>query len=314
MHDYIGDDNDAYYYLTSDNHIDLNRLPCNENEYKLYTIDEFWADFPYKVGDKVHILFKDKDAEVIKAYWTNNMECMYYDCLYDINHYVTTRAEDLIPIETEPSEADTKDEPINIAEILKDEPKGTKLYCSIFGDAYFDMIKPAMFIQVRTANRNLWVFDKHGRYHNNADVLLFPSRENRDWSTFKVEPEYPTTYEDCCDTLNPSSKQWRHKFLLATTDGYGNVVDCSYKSPYFSKLNALHKLLICRDAWWKVDNNWKPKWKNRQMKRGIVCSYNQITTSTLLSISAILAFRTKEIRDKFLETFRDLIEQCKELL
>ena len=37
---------------------------------------------------------------------------------------------------------------IDIAEILKDEPKGTKLYCKLIGDCKVDSVSPDGTIQV----------------------------------------------------------------------------------------------------------------------------------------------------------------------
>lgn len=73
---------------------------------------------------------------------------------------------------------------INIAEILKNVPIGTKLYSPLFGNVYLKYIGE-MFITVRhhstTAN-----FYHNGRLYNyeGTEPILFPSREMRDWSRF----------------------------------------------------------------------------------------------------------------------------------
>lgn len=73
---------------------------------------------------------------------------------------------------------------INIAEILKNVPIGTKLYSPLFGNVYLAYIGE-MFITVRhhstTAN-----FYHNGRLYNyeGTEPMLFPSREMRDWSKF----------------------------------------------------------------------------------------------------------------------------------
>ena len=77
---------------------------------------------------------------------------------------------------------------INIAEILKDSPKGTKLYSPIFGDVYLKKIRPYLAIIV-TINKGQGDFNEEflydGRYRMNGECMLFPSKENRDWSKFK---------------------------------------------------------------------------------------------------------------------------------
>ena len=71
---------------------------------------------------------------------------------------------------------------MNIAEILKNVPKGTKLYSPAFGDVIFEEIRQD-YIRVRTNNIKR-EFYSDGRYYANGECMLFPSRENRDWATF----------------------------------------------------------------------------------------------------------------------------------
>lgn len=78
-------------------------------------------------------------------------------------------------------------------------------------------------------------------------------------------------------------------------------------------IRALCKLLICRDAWWK-QLGWKPDWKESGVKYAIRVFGNVIKKNDTQLSNYILTFPTKEVRDQFLETFRDLIEEAKELL
>lgn len=80
---------------------------------------------------------------------------------------------------------------MNIASILKDCPKGTKLYCPIFGEVTFDEITSdnKMYpITIRTSNNAVESFTANGRFvsYENGECMLFPSKDNRDWSTFKM--------------------------------------------------------------------------------------------------------------------------------
>lgn len=77
---------------------------------------------------------------------------------------------------------------MNIAEILKDCPKGTKLYSPIFGEVELIEVN-SQEILVQTYNLDNVYFDIEGRFnigYDNTECLLFPSKENRDWSTFKI--------------------------------------------------------------------------------------------------------------------------------
>ena len=81
---------------------------------------------------------------------------------------------------------------INIAEILRDMPKGTKLYSPLFGDVELKEIKeshnnPVVVSTNGFAYSGNQEFDENGVYDNrytNSEPLLFPSKEMRDWSKF----------------------------------------------------------------------------------------------------------------------------------
>lgn len=76
---------------------------------------------------------------------------------------------------------------INIADILDKCTKGTKLYSPIFGDVYLHNIRPHLAIIVNVAKDGICLeeFLYDGRYTVDGECVLFPSKENRDWSTFK---------------------------------------------------------------------------------------------------------------------------------
>lgn len=74
---------------------------------------------------------------------------------------------------------------INIAEILKDKPEGTKLYSPLFGNVYLLGVYNDGLIKVKHHD-GLSIFQNNGRYYNysEAELLLFPSKEMQDWSKF----------------------------------------------------------------------------------------------------------------------------------
>ena len=69
---------------------------------------------------------------------------------------------------------------MNLLEILKNAPKGTKLYSSIFGDVIFVRIKNSKIMV--SYNGIVALFYNNGNYHIDGECVLFPSRENRDWN------------------------------------------------------------------------------------------------------------------------------------
>lgn len=86
---------------------------------------------------------------------------------------------------------------LNLVEILKDCPKGTKLYSPIFGEVKFEEIndynkKGKFTIVVYAFNLHLFAnFTKEGFYfEGTGECTLFPSKEQRDWSKFKPIYEF----------------------------------------------------------------------------------------------------------------------------
>ena len=77
----------------------------------------------------------------------------------------------------------------------------------------------------------------------------------------------------------------------------------------------LQRLLICRDAYWKLAGDWRPDYFNTSQKKFAVRMFeDRILFEVYGAYNSILAFPTMEMRDIFYENFKDLIEACKELL
>lgn len=74
---------------------------------------------------------------------------------------------------------------MNIAEILKNVPKGTKLYSPAFGEVEFSYILKSDLISVKTDNFSV-IFRSNGTLSETGECMLFPSRENRDWNNFYI--------------------------------------------------------------------------------------------------------------------------------
>jgi hypothetical protein len=75
---------------------------------------------------------------------------------------------------------------------------------------------------------------------------------------------------------------------------------------------ALCQLIRYRDAW---NGGWIPDWLNwNQNKYCIVTRDNELDIGMYQHISRIMYFKTPELRNKFLETFKDLLEVAKPLL
>lgn len=79
---------------------------------------------------------------------------------------------------------------LNIAEILKDKPRGTKLYSMIHGKCSFEAVTDEIFkINFCTSKFGLTqsgecTLIKFGNMYDGGECIIFPSKEMRDWSKF----------------------------------------------------------------------------------------------------------------------------------
>ena len=118
-------------------------------------------------------------------------------------------------------------------------------------------------------------------------------------------PKYPNNYEDCVR-------------IAKNIHGYDIHIDVP---AYRELLESFVKLLICRDAYWRIAGDemglgkpWEPDWNNISDKYTIYPVSGEIWLDKGQTINTVLAFPTIEIRDEFYDNFKDLIEECKELL
>ena len=80
---------------------------------------------------------------------------------------------------------------MDLINILKHCPKGTKLYSPIYGDCKLnevDDLKDYEYPIVVDTPRRHYTFTKEGKYIllGNGECCLFPSRDQRDWSKFRL--------------------------------------------------------------------------------------------------------------------------------
>ena len=120
----------------------------------------------------------------------------------------------------------------------------------------------------------------------------------------KKQLQYPKTYEECAQILLERA---------SIRNDIGHKGDL---------LIALQRLLVCRDAYWKIAGKqmglgepWKPDWLNTEQDKFVLYTHNNVICLNRFVLGHnVLAFPTAEMRDAFLENFKELIESCKELL
>lgn len=132
-------------------------------------------------------------------------------------------------------------EKINIAEILEDCPKGAELYSPVCGKCNFSFIQFADSI-IKVSNKTgVYSFAKDGTYTRaiDAECLLFPSKDNRDWSTFRKpfkDGDILTSGSDGCKG-NP--------FIFKQINSFGNA-EC------YCAINCFGELIFNSDNWTSI--------------------------------------------------------------
>lgn len=110
-------------------------------------------------------------------------------------------------------------ENLNLVEILKDCPKGTKLYSTVYGDVelvrvYLDDNTYPIEIKIGEGNDMIYITND-GRLFDDfrGECILFPSKDQRDWSKFKSnKPKFdPKTLQPFDKVLvrNCNADKWK---------------------------------------------------------------------------------------------------------
>lgn len=117
---------------------------------------------------------------------------------------------------------------INLAKILNGKPVNTKLWSPLFGDVYTSSICREDTIIVVNHHAKSSSFYNNGKYfdHAEAEPLLFPSKEMRDWSKFawkKGDVLKNTAYEESVifdGFLNDDYTYFKGKHSLDCSDKF----------------------------------------------------------------------------------------------
>ena len=115
---------------------------------------------------------------------------------------------------------------INIATILKNKPKGTKLYSTVHGKCTFETITDEIFkINFYTSKFGLTqagecTLIKFGNMFDGGECIIFPSKEMRDWSKFA----------------------WKKGDVLVSKHGTKEVIFDSFDDDYYVTFKGKHAL------------------------------------------------------------------------
>lgn len=283
-----GNQEDLQYFINNKGNIDIRYHPIfNNNNYKVFTLEEFLKKYPFKIGDKVIDCYGNS-VTIKSMKWSEEFETMVYD--FDETEHVL-RAEDIKTandIHTKPSKMK------NILAALR---------------KHFETTSKEELEQE---------FEEIKEWSNVGPTV-------EEFRTFyecvNKKPKYPTTYEECCDILSiPPYYNLRYHTYEPR---YNEYTTSNTLLSLQDKLNTLSKLIICRDAYWKIagkqmglDKPWEHVYVALEDNTYFtIQTFNsEIDKNKTSYRNVILAFPTEEMRDTFYENFKNLIEQCKKIL
>ena len=131
----------------------------------------------------------------------------------------------------------------------------------------------------------------------------------------KIENKSARSWKEYCEKMKGKNSYFYNNAIR-------RIVDSQFGSePVLSEfedmkdaetLEAFSKLLRLRKDW---VGEWKPDWTNEdQTKFTIISAKNKIDDSISDFINSSMSFPTKEMRNEFIVTFKDLLEIAKPLL
>nr|DAV15448.1 MAG TPA: hypothetical protein [Caudoviricetes sp.] len=169
-----------------------------------------------------------------------------------------------------------------------------------FADTKFDFPIKVEFedgLKVQYTNDGCFVKSK------GAINTLSTSNYSIDFKGFEQKAPVPT-FEDAIKWLRENNK-------------YDVSISDDSKATYFTKdenysaFEALRKLTILREYY---NEGWQPDWEDDEWKYFIEYYRGKLSVERTCGNNRVLAFKSSEIRDKFLEDQRELLEIAKPLL
>ena len=284
----FGNNDETYYFIDGEGIIDYDCTLNKDDNYLVFSIEEFLAKYPFKVGDKVIDVADGCPGIINEMKWDESICDMKYYVVFgngiDFGWYTNDTIKFYQP-------ENSKD----IATTVNETQPKRDIYASEFMITH--MLLPETPYNINDELE-----------YKIIDGYEFDRVENGKIILKVVKHKYPTTYKECCKVLGYDD---RETYCICHTGTNERLFE------------NLYHLKVYRDAYWKIagdelglGKSWEPDWDNHnQPKFGIHNVQNNIRLITLHVLkNLILVFPTEEMRDIFYENFKDLIEQCKELL
>ena len=214
---------------------------------------------------------------------------------------------------------------LNLCEVLKHCPQGEQFWSPMFGYVTLYSTDQETKKVLVTAEDNVnCVINSDGTATiygvTSPEVMLYPSREQRDWSKVKYEPKHvlPRSWEEFCATHDITMSE----YFIGNTGNIFNSNSCK-RIPEISKTilpseqaaeahlayMQLHQL---RNAW---REGWTPDWKdNTQAKFAIIYNKDEHIVFDCRFISRFLTFQDEARAKEFLECYKGLIKKAGDLI
>lgn len=232
--------------------------------HKVFTLEEFESDFPYKVGQFV---VSKHDARLAEVLLITGVE-------WDVHH-------------------------VSLRYICEDERSNTHSM------AVHEISEEITEFQVERYIKNKKMYtrpvidlsvNKEAEYVLNLGDYELQERDG-EVVAIRKKKFYPTTLEECYD-------------ILGSDDRIYTTGPCRFE------VEAFHRLLVCREAYWKLAGNWSP---GKETKLSCMY-YNRMTermereTADDVEANFFLMFPNDEMLDAFVTNFDRDIDMCKEFL
>ena len=333
-----GYDETAIYVIPVNGIIDVrfNYEKRIEN-YAVFTLDEFYARFPFKVGDFVFADSWRSAVDIREMRWNPDSQKIEYMVKPGTGEiwYTTDNLTRYTPPKFHIGETVYNKHTHNFGEIVKYQLQKDE-YIYFIEDAWYLESQITRDVEPVTHKNNLKTVLSELLEHiktTSKEDLEREFKEIEEWSNVgptveefmdfcnKVnkKPTYPKTYEECCDVLYIETNR-----IIEYDNCLGYRDITQYDTNLLKQLRYLRRLCICRDAYWKIageqmglDKPWEPDWTDFNEERyGLYTQANKIVLDVYGGgdVNCILTFPTEEMRDAFYENFKGLIDKCKELL
>ena len=293
VHNLYGDENYAYYVIEGvDNEIRGGIYIFADENLRVFTLDEFKEKYPYKVGDVVKT-GTDEEGIIKQIKWVND------DIVYWVESNKTCKWTQTLSVDVLDKYNRLKSNDIEHiwATTVETNKRDRE-------DVLFDSIIWHLRNSVNNGKQHLSGGDCEAYFRELVKKVKM------------YKPTYPKTYKECCKIMYGIAHE-RHL-------QYDTIPSYKFEEDLRDLLENLRKLIICRNTYWKIAGEemglskpWDSTYGCGEWGYwiGYDVNANKIyCQDSRILLNHLLVFPTEEMRDAFYENFKDLIEQCKELL